>query len=201
MHISDGVLDTEIIVGGFVFTAAAISYSLKGLEQKDIPKISLMTAVFFVTSLLSINFLGQISIHLVLSGIMGIILKRKVFPAIFIGLLFQSIMFSHGGVSVLGVSTFYIGLPSYISYLLFKFLTNNKENNKLISVIGAICSIFAIVLSALIIFFIFTYLGESFSETIKYFLSFQLPLALIEGLISYFIIFYLLKIKPELIYD
>ena len=54
MHLSDGVLSMPVIIGSTAGAAALVGYGLKGVQQEEIPKISLMTATFFTLSMLSV---------------------------------------------------------------------------------------------------------------------------------------------------
>ncbi len=110
MHISDGVLSLPVLAGGAVAAAALTVYSLKKTKNEDIPRISVMTAAFFVASLIHIK-IGPASGHLVLNGLIGVILGISAFPAIVVALLFQTIMFQHGGITTLGVNA--IALPNW----------------------------------------------------------------------------------------
>ena len=82
--------------------------ALKKLRNEDIPKVGVLSAGFFVAGLIHVP-IGFASVHLVLNGLVGIILGWLSFPAIFVGLLLQSIMFQYGGITALGVNTFFDG--------------------------------------------------------------------------------------------
>jgi cobalt/nickel transport system permease protein len=84
------------------------------------PKAALLTAAFFVTSLIHIP-VPPVSIHLVLNGLMGIILGYYAFPAILIGLFFQAVMFGHGGLSSLGVNAIIMGIPALLAAGIYQF--------------------------------------------------------------------------------
>ena len=52
MHISDGVLSAPVLAAGWIITAVFIALAIwwskkKGIEVEVIPKLSMMTAVFF----------------------------------------------------------------------------------------------------------------------------------------------------------
>jgi len=59
MHISDGVLSAPVLAAGWIITAVFIALAIrwskkKGIEVEVIPKLSVMTAVFFVVCLVHI---------------------------------------------------------------------------------------------------------------------------------------------------
>ncbi len=120
MHIPDGLLPPQIMIGGYALTGGITWFMLRQIHRTSdstaqLPKASLLTAGFFVLSLIHIP-VPPTSIHLVLNGLMGIILGYYAFPAILIGLFFQAVMFGHGGLSSLGVNGVIMGLPALLAY-------------------------------------------------------------------------------------
>ena len=123
MHIPDGFLPPNICLAGYALTGGVTWYSLREIKrdndtQANIPKASLLTAAFFVASLIHIP-IPPTSVHLIFNGLMGAVLGFYAFPAILIGLFFQ-VMFQHGGMSVLGVNAIIIGSPAIAAHLIFR---------------------------------------------------------------------------------
>ena len=86
MHILDGVLPTSVCAAGYAAAAPLAWYSIRKIKQEgdpreNIPKASLLTAAFFVASWVHIP-VPPTSVHLVLSGLMGVVLGYFAFPAI-----------------------------------------------------------------------------------------------------------------------
>ena len=78
MHIPDGMLSTSVCLAGYGVTFLATSFSIKRINQaedkiRNIPKASLLTAAFFLLSLISIP-VPPASIHLLLNGLLGALL-------------------------------------------------------------------------------------------------------------------------------
>ena len=91
MHIPDGFLPPSVCITGYALTGGVTWYCLRQIQrdreiQANIPKASLLTAAFFVASLVHIP-IPPTSIHLIFNGLMGAILGYYAFPAILIGLL------------------------------------------------------------------------------------------------------------------
>ena len=68
MHIPDGMLSPTVCLAGYGVTFLATSFSIKRINSteastRDIPKASLLTAAFFLVSLISIP-VPPASIHL-----------------------------------------------------------------------------------------------------------------------------------------
>lgn len=124
MHIPDGFLPPGVCIAGYALTGGVTWYCLRQIDrdrnlQANIPKASLLTAAFFVASLIHIP-IPPTSIHLIFNGLMGALLGYYAFLAILIGLFFQAVMFQHGGMSTLGVNAIIIGSPSIAAYYLFQ---------------------------------------------------------------------------------
>ena len=85
MHISEGVLSTPVLLAGGALTVVGSAIGLKTLDYERIMTVSLLTATFFVASLIHVP-LGPGNIHLVLGGLMGIVLGWSCFPAILVAL-------------------------------------------------------------------------------------------------------------------
>ncbi|NEO83412.1 MAG: cobalt transporter CbiM [Spirulina sp. SIO3F2] len=120
MHIPDGFLSPTIAFGGYAGTGGLLWFCCRRINKTHIPtaqlpKAALLTAAFFVASLIHIP-LPPLSIHLVLNGLMGIILGYYALPAIVVGLFLQAVMFFHGGLFNLGVNALIMGLPALFAY-------------------------------------------------------------------------------------
>ncbi len=114
MHISDGVLAPGILIAGYGAAAGATAYGLRGLQDRDYPLVGVMTAAFFVASLISVP-VPPTSVHLTLNSLVGIVLGRRCFPAILIALLLQAILLQQGAISTLGVNTVMMAGPGYLA--------------------------------------------------------------------------------------
>ena len=81
MHIADGILSAPVIAAGFGGTAVIAAVTMRKMDLEEIPKISVMSAVFFVANLIHIP-VGPTSIHFILNGLVGVILGPRAFAAI-----------------------------------------------------------------------------------------------------------------------
>ena len=100
MHVPDGILPPLIYGGGYAITVGATAIALRKINQQEdpraeIPKAALLTAAFFVVSSLLIPMPPPLnSVHLVLTGLMGVMLGWYAFPSILVGLILQFIVVS-----------------------------------------------------------------------------------------------------------
>jgi ABC-type Co2+ transport system permease subunit len=121
VHISDGVLTLPWLGAGFAIAAALLAMAAWRLHENDIPRVALLTAAFFVSSLIHIR-VGPTSIHLLLSGLIGVLLGPRAALAIFVGLLLQVILIQHGGYFTLGVNTCVMAIPAFACWGAFRLL-------------------------------------------------------------------------------
>ncbi|HLO77436.1 MAG TPA: cobalt transporter CbiM, partial [Magnetospirillum sp.] len=148
-HIPDGVVSVPVLVAGAAVTVAGCGYALKRLPTERIPQVAILSAVFFVASLVHFP-VGPSSVHLILNGLTGVVLGWASFPAILIALLLQAVLFGFGGVVVLGVNVMNMAVPAVISGLLFNVLHRRADGNHRRSVIAAgFCGGLGVLLTAL----------------------------------------------------
>ncbi|MCK4923914.1 MAG: cobalt transporter CbiM [Spirochaetes bacterium] len=197
MHISDGVLSAEVLIAGAVLAAGGTAVGLKKMDMDQMPRVAVMTAAFFVASLIHLP-IGPSSVHLLFLGLMGLLLGWSCFPAILVGLLLQSLLFQHGGLTVLGVNTINMALPAIIVYLVFGPLVRREGN--WLPLAGAACAgAFAVLLSSLCTAFSLLFSGEEFTTMARLILIANLPIMGIEAVMSVFILSIMRRVKPEIL--
>ncbi|PMP93837.1 MAG: cobalamin biosynthesis protein CbiM [Thermodesulfobacterium geofontis] len=197
MHISEGVLSPPVLLAGGILSFIGLVFGLKNLKTEKIPEIAVLSSTFFVASLIHIP-IGPTSAHLVLNGIIGLLLGWSAFPAIFLGLLLQALLFQFGGFTTLGVNTFAMAFPPVVlGYIFKKFLHKNKYF--LTFSVSFLTGFLSIIFSAILIGTALYFTEKSFLPVIIALLSAHFPIAIIEGFITGFVVAYLLKVKPEVV--
>ena len=88
------------------------------VRDEEIPRIALMTAAFFVASLIHVP-VGPTSVHLLLNGLLGVIVGRRAPLAVLLGLTLQAVLLGHGGFTTIGVNTCVMALPALGAAWLF----------------------------------------------------------------------------------
>ena len=210
MHIPDGFLPPSICITGYALTGGVTWYCLRQIQRDrdisaNIPKASLLTAAFFVASLIHIP-IPPTSIHLIFNGLMGAILGYYAFPAILIGLFFQAVMFQHGGMSTLGVNAIIIGSPSIAGYYLFQQRERlGKEKPIVTTILSFATGAGALLLSAaMFAILLVTNISPDMDANVErtaIFISlggYSIQAA-IEGVFTVMLISFLEKVKPELL--
>ncbi len=119
VHISDGILRPEWEWGGIALAALLALYGSWGIREEEIPRVSLLSAAFFVSSQIHVPLPGGTTAHLLLNGLLGVVLGRRALLAVPVGLLMQKVLFNHGGYFSLGVNACVMGLPALAASVLF----------------------------------------------------------------------------------
>lgn len=195
MHISDGILSSEVVITTSLISVGFLLYSLKNLKNRKIALISAMGAIFFISSFIHIP-LGPTQIHLVLIGVIGIVIGSSVFFAILIALLLQALLLGYGGISSIGVNVFIMATPAFIIYLLTKYRFLNFFNEKIkYFLIGAI----PVLVSTLFLALVLAFSKQEYEYASYTIILANLPAVVIEGFITIFLINYIKKSMPELL--
>ncbi len=211
MHIPDGILPVSVALSGYAAAGGMTWFSLNRIKKKFknprelIPRASLLTAAFFAASLVHIP-VPPTSVHLILSGLMGVILGWFAFPAILVGLFFQAVMFQHGGLTTMGINACLMGIPALLAGVLFRtrrfFGADRRVVNGLLAFLGSFLSMVLAALSAalLLIYTIPAQLDATAEKAAIITLAgAHLPIALIEGVFTALVVLFLLRVKPELL--
>jgi len=197
MHISEGILSAPVLVTGAALTVTAVGHSLKKMEHKEVPKVAILSSVFFVASLIHVP-LGPSSVHLILNGVIGVLLGWAAFPAILVALALQGVLFQFGGITTLGVNTFNMALPAIICFYLFNRGIKG-ENNFIALMLAFVCGFLAVLLSGVMVAAALVFTGEPFIQVAKLVLIAHLPVMILEGVLTAFCIGFLRKVRPEIL--
>ncbi|MFP4109162.1 MAG: cobalt transporter CbiM [Desulfonatronovibrio sp.] len=209
MHIPDGILPLPVTLGGYGLAFAVTWFCLHKIKQKedpreDIPKASLLTAAFFVASLIHIP-IPPTSVHLLLSGLMGALLGFFAIPAILIGLFFQAVMFGHGGLTTLGVNTVILGFPALAAHYIFRMRNFGQKSPKKTGFYGFLAGSAATALSVLLFTgILLTTIPADMSRSVEQSAIFMLiaahiPLIIIEGIVTSMAAVFLLRVSPRML--
>lgn len=188
-----------MLAAGFLFTLILLVFSMRNIRIEEIPKVSLITAALFVASLVHFP-IGPTSVHLIMNGLAGILLGRRAFIGVFVALTLQAVFFQHGGLSVLGVNAFNIGVPALLAWQLFE-KRRGLESPHLEAVFGALAGGLAVLASVLLVSQELLALGEAFNEISLLVIGAHLPVIIIEALVVGAAAGFLLKVKPEMLAD
>lgn len=196
MHISDGVLPISVTIGGYAASAALVAWSARRTNNEELPKLAVMTAAFFVASLVHVPF-GPTSVHLLIPGLTGALLGPSAFLSIALGLLLQSLLFQFGGLTALGANALMMGLPALVCGWFFQRFKGESIQRQ--TIMGGVAGAAGTVLAAIALAALLATGGEDFFGVAKIALAAHVPVILIEGGVSAFTIGFLAKVKPALL--
>jgi len=198
MHIAEGLLSLPLLAGSSLVAAVGVHIGLRRLDPMRIPVAAMLAAVFFIASLIHLP-IGFSSVHLVMSGLCGLLLGWTAFPVIVVALFLQSILFGFGGLTTLGINLLIMGLPAVMVHYLFA--SNLIECSvKQAFWRGAMAGSLAIVFGALLLSGTLVLNGGSaFYEVSSLILVSHVPIMLVEGMVTGSIIAFLHRVEPSLL--
>lgn len=197
MHIADGVLSPQALGVGTGLAALGTVYGIRKLKYEHVPRAALLSAAFFVASLIHIP-VGPSSAHLILNGLVGLILGYASFPIILISLALQAVFFGFGGMTALGVNTLNMALPAMFCYFVFRKPLSEVSSYASVFTIGFLTGFLASSFSCLLLMLFLYFSNESFENAAMLVGAANIPVIAIESVITAFAAVYLKKVKPEI---
>lgn len=196
MHISDGVLSPAVLAGGTALAVAGTWIGLRRLPDERIMTAAVLSAAFFVVSLIHVP-LGPSSVHLLLNGLAGIILGWAAFPCILVALFLQSILFQFGGLTALGVNALNTAAPGVLCHYLFRsHLTGRGPVSAAAAFLGGALAVAG---TAIMAAFCLALTDAAFLGAARFVVATHAPVMLVEGLVAMFAAGFLARIRPELL--
>jgi cobalt/nickel transport system permease protein len=202
MHIEEAVLTISpsgmmVLAGGWGLSAIGVGLGLRRMDYERIPQVAMLTSAFFVASLIHVP-LGFTSVHLVLNGLVGLVLGWAAFPAIFVALALQMLLFGFGGLTTLGINTLVMALPAIVVYaVLNRGARAGREAVAFGS--GFAAGALGIALGATLLAGTMLAAGDALDRVAPLVLAAHLPLAIIEGFVTAGAVMFLRRVRPEVL--
>lgn len=197
MHLSEGVLHAPTLLVGAVVATVGVTIGLRKLDYSRLTLTALFASAFFVAGTIHVP-VGIGSVHLILNGMAGLFLGWAVFPAFFVALVLQTLLFSFGGFSVLGVNLCVMALPALLVHYMFRrpLAVNLSRRQLMLSGIGAgvIGVGGAILLASTVLAFDG---GKNYADLIGLLIVSHLPIFLVDSIVSVGTLFTLAKMYPN----
>lgn len=191
MHIADGILPLHITIAADIVAVGAVYAGGRNLKAEEIPKMGIFTAALFIISLVHFPLPGGPSLHLGLFGIAGLLFGKRAFSIIFITLLFQSLIFQHGGLIAIGINALTMGSGALAGWLAWDFIPLNQK------IKAFLCGFFGIFFPALLLSLLFFFLD--YGKGMAFLMSVYIPAALIEGALTSTVVAFFHKVEPEIL--
>lgn len=199
MHLSDGVLSPVLIAATSVLGTGMVAWSLKGLKTEEIPKISLMTALFVAASMVRFP-IGATSVHLLLTGLIGLVAGRRTAVVLAVALTLQLFLLQFGGLSSLGANILIESVPAtLLGMILSARLTQSPRRAFWYGLTaGSLAILGSAVLLCLFLIQSNMRFGAGPFSTVRLVLLGHVPLMVIEGMITAFAVQLIVRIRPEI---
>jgi cobalt/nickel transport system permease protein len=196
-HIPDGVLSAPVLVTGAVVSVGLLVLSLRRLDDDRIPQAAVLSAAFFVSSLITVP-IGPSSVHLLLNGLMGLLLGWMAVPAILVALILQAAFLGYGGLTALGVNAMNMMLPALLCAVTLRPLLKHPTPRRAWWT-GAAAGALGVLASGVLVAGTLALSGEAFRPAAQVVALTFAPLALAEAVISGVVVGFLQRVEPELL--
>lgn len=191
------MIAAPVLIAGAAGAVAGCAVGLKKMDLENTPKVAVLSSAFFVASLIHIP-VGPTSVHLVLTGLVGILLGWMSFPALLVALFLQAVLLQFGGITTLGVNTLVMAAPALLCYILFAQFVRGR-NNTVAAVAGFLAGATGILLGGMIVALFLISTGEQFITVAKLFVVVHLPVMIVEGILTAFVVTFIRRIKPDVL--
>jgi cobalt/nickel transport system permease protein len=190
MHIADGIIPLEIAAAADALALGGVYLAGKKADLEEVPKMGIMAAALFTVSLIHFPLAGT-SLHLGLFGLAGLLLGARAFPVIFITLLFQSLIFQHGGLISVGINAVNMGLGALAGMIIWRLSAIPEALRSFAA------GFFGILVPAVLMAGEFSLSG--YGKGILFIILIYLPAAAIEGALTATAVAFFRKAKPEIL--
>jgi len=130
MHIPDGYISPQTFIPAYAVSIPLWIYSFKKLKkelnEKTLPYLSTLTALAFISMMISIPLPGGTNGHAIGTAMLSILFNPWIaYISISLVLFIQAVMFGDGGVTTFPINSLIMGfIPAWISYFSYRFLKN-----------------------------------------------------------------------------
>lgn len=201
MHIMEGYLPVKYSLLWIVVSLPFVLYGMKSIKSRlnenprNITLIAMAGAFIFVISSLKIPSVTGSCSHMTGTGLGAILFGPSIVAVLgLIVLLFQALLLAHGGITTIGANTFSMSIAGpIITFIIYKLCLRMKVNKRIAIFLGAMLGDLATycVTSLQLAMAFPSENGGVLVSAVKFlgvFAPTQLPLSIIEGILTVIII-------------
>lgn len=201
MHIMEGYLPVKYSLLWIVVSLPFVLYGIKSIKSRlnenprNITLIAMAGAFIFVISSLKIPSVTGSCSHMTGTGLGAILFGPSIVAVLgLIVLLFQALLLAHGGITTIGANTFSMSIAGpIITFIIYKLCLRMKVNKRIAIFLGAMLGDLATycVTSLQLAMAFPSENGGVLVSAVKFlgvFAPTQLPLSIIEGILTIIII-------------
>ncbi len=197
MHIADGVVSLPVLAAGSTLAVAGVAVGLRKIDYRQIPQVGVLTAGFFVASLIHLP-VGPAQVHLLMNGLTGIVLGWAAFPALLVALFLQSLLFGYGGITVLGINTLNMALPAVCCHYLFRRPLAGNHRRRATFLIAFAAGAGGVAMSGTLLAATLYFSNREFLGVAAAILAAHLPVMVVEGILTGGAVLFLKRVQPEI---
>ena len=195
-HIPDGILSAPVLIGGAVAAAGGVALGLRWLDDRMIPRAAILSAALFAGSLIAVP-VGPSSVHLLFSGMVGIMLGPAAFLAVLVALLLQALLFGFGGLTTLGVNTVNIALPGVLVGLMLGPVIRNTSLPAVRLAASAMAGALPVLGTGGLVALSLWLSSSDYTPVATVMIATYLPLAIGEAFVTMAVVAFLTRLQPE----
>jgi cobalt/nickel transport system permease protein len=195
-HVPDGILSLPVLVGGAIIAAGGVALALRRLDDRTIPRTAVLSAAFFAGSLIAVP-VGPSSVHLLLSGLMGIMLGPGAFLAVLVALLLQVLLFGFGGLTTLGVNTVAIALPGVLLGIALGPTIRSTTRPSVRTLLAGAAGALSVLGTGGLVALALGLSSADYRPVASVLVATYLPLALGEACVTAAVVAFLARVQPE----
>lgn len=113
MHLPDGIVSPAFCATATVIAGSATVLMARRVTPRELTPVAVLAVGFFVLSAVHVD-VGQVSAHLLLTGLMAVLLGRLAILPVAAGVVLQAVLLGHGGLAAAGANVLIIGLPAML---------------------------------------------------------------------------------------
>ncbi len=191
MHIADGIIPNVWCGAAHAAAWAGVYGFGRKVEPPEIVRMGLLASAMFAVSLVHFP-IGGTSVHLGLYGLAGILLGTRAIPVIFAALLFQTLLFQHGGLLSLGLNAVNMGAGALTAATLWRLPLRQRASIPK----AFLCGFAGIAIPALLLATEFSFVG--YGKGFYFIATLYAAAGLLEGALTAAAVSFLLRAKPGL---
>ncbi|MBU1062374.1 MAG: energy-coupling factor ABC transporter permease [Candidatus Omnitrophica bacterium] len=208
MHIPDGFLSANTWVSTWIISIGGIGYCIKKLSkilrEKMIPLMGVMSAFIFAVQMLNFPIAAGTSGHL-LGGVLAAVLLGPYGGAVVLAVVLsiQCLVFQDGGLTALGANMFNMSfIGSMGGYVIYNSIRRIIGNNKGVLIGTALAAWLSVVLASVFCAVELAISGTSPLQVVLPAMALvHILIGIGEAIISVLVVSFILKIRPDLIYN
>ena len=207
MHMPDGFLSPPVWIGSWVFSLAGIWFFIKRvvslMQDKMVPLMGVASAFIFAAQMINFPVAGGTSGHL-LGGVLAAIFLGPWAGALVITivLIAQALIFQDGGITALGANILNMAMlgtvGGYYIYYFLGLLFKGKKGTIFATAAAAWAS--AVIASSLCALELALSGTSPLTIVLPAMAGIHAIIGIFEALITTFIVGFMIKIRPDLIY-